>query len=66
MIIGEGPGAEEDRLGKPFVGRSGQLLDKILRAVLLGASLALCYFPQAWSPLLTAPSARQTPSGTCT
>ncbi len=33
MIIGEGPGAEEDRLRKPFVGRSGQLLDKILQAV---------------------------------
>lgn len=33
MIVGEGPGAQEDRLRKPFVGRSGQLLDKILRAV---------------------------------
>jgi uracil-DNA glycosylase family 4 len=33
MIIGEAPGTEEDRLGKPFVGRSGQLLDQILRAV---------------------------------
>ena len=33
MIIGEGPGAEEDRQRKPFVGRSGQLLDQILRAV---------------------------------
>ncbi|MCO5195885.1 MAG: uracil-DNA glycosylase [Anaerolineae bacterium] len=33
MIIGEGPGAEEDRLGKPYVGRSGQLLDKILESV---------------------------------
>ena len=32
MIIGEAPGAEEDRLGKPFVGRSGKLLDDILRA----------------------------------
>lgn len=32
MIVGEGPGAEEDRLGKPFVGRSGQLLDRLLRA----------------------------------
>jgi len=32
MLIGEGPGAEEDRLGEPFVGRSGQLLDKILSA----------------------------------
>lgn len=33
MIIGEAPGTEEDRQGKPFVGRSGQLLDKILHAV---------------------------------
>lgn len=32
MIVGEAPGTEEDRQGKPFVGRSGQLLDKILRA----------------------------------
>lgn len=32
MIIGEAPGAEEDKLGKPFVGRSGQLLNKILEA----------------------------------
>jgi uracil-DNA glycosylase family 4 len=30
MLIGEGPGAEEDRQGKPFVGPSGQLLDRIL------------------------------------
>lgn len=34
MVIGEAPGADEDRLGEPFVGRSGQLLDKILEAVL--------------------------------
>jgi uracil-DNA glycosylase family 4 len=33
MIIGEAPGTEEDRQGKPFVGRSGQLLDKMLEAV---------------------------------
>lgn len=33
MIIGEAPGAEEDRLGEPFVGRSGQLLTKILEAI---------------------------------
>lgn len=32
MIIGEAPGTEEDRQGKPFVGRSGQLLDQILNA----------------------------------
>lgn len=30
MIIGEGPGEEEDKQGRPFVGRAGQLLDKIL------------------------------------
>ena len=33
MIIGEAPGADEDRLGIPFVGRSGHLLDKMLLAV---------------------------------
>ncbi len=30
MFIGEGPGAEEDRQGLPFVGRSGQLLDRLM------------------------------------
>ena len=35
MLIGEGPGADEDRLGQPFVGRAGQLLDKILAAAQL-------------------------------
>jgi len=32
ILIGEGPGEEEDRQGVPFVGKSGQLLDKILAA----------------------------------
>ncbi len=32
MIVGEAPGPEENKLGKPFVGRSGQLLDQILAA----------------------------------
>lgn len=32
MVVGEGPGQEEDRLGRPFVGPAGQLLDKILAA----------------------------------
>jgi uracil-DNA glycosylase family 4 len=31
MFIGEGPGEQEDRQGLPFVGRSGQLLDRLLR-----------------------------------
>lgn len=33
MLIGEAPGAEEDRQGLPFVGRSGQLLDRMLAAI---------------------------------
>lgn len=33
MFIGEGPGEDEDIQGKPFVGRGGQLLDKMLKAV---------------------------------
>lgn len=35
MIVGEGPGQQEDEQGLPFVGRSGQLLEKILAAVRL-------------------------------
>ena len=35
MIIGEGPGANEDMQGKPFVGRAGKLLDKMLAAIQL-------------------------------
>ncbi|WP_199225762.1 uracil-DNA glycosylase [Spiribacter halobius] len=33
LIVGEAPGAEEDRRGEPFVGRAGQLLDAMLRAI---------------------------------
>jgi uracil-DNA glycosylase len=33
MIVGEAPGADEDRIGKPFVGRAGQLLDRMLAAI---------------------------------
>jgi uracil-DNA glycosylase family 4 len=33
MLVGEAPGAEEDRQGLPFVGRSGQLLDRMLQAI---------------------------------
>jgi uracil-DNA glycosylase family 4 len=33
MLIGESPGAEEDRLGRPFVGRSGRFLDRVLKDV---------------------------------
>jgi DNA polymerase len=33
MVIGEAPGGDEDRVGKPFVGRAGQLLDRMLAAI---------------------------------
>ena len=33
MLIGEAPGAEEDRLGDPFVGQAGKLLDNMLAAI---------------------------------
>ena len=32
-FVGEAPGADEDRLGEPFVGRGGQLLDRIIKAM---------------------------------
>lgn len=35
MVIGEGPGADEDKQGRPFVGRAGMLLDKMLEAIQL-------------------------------
>lgn len=36
MVIGEAPGADEDRLGKPFVGVSGRLMDRMLASIGLG------------------------------
>ena len=40
MIVGEAPGADEDRVGRPFVGRAGQLLDRMLAAIGLYAVMA--------------------------
>jgi DNA polymerase len=42
LVVGEGPGAEEDRQGLPFVGASGQLLDKMLASIGLSRE-ANCY-----------------------
>jgi DNA polymerase len=42
MFVGEGPGAEEDRQGLPFVGRSGKLLDRLLLEE-LGITRDRCY-----------------------
>lgn len=36
MIVGEAPGRDEDRAGRPFVGRAGQLLDRMLEAIDMG------------------------------
>ena len=35
MVIGEAPGAEEDKIGKPFVGEAGKLLDKMFSYIFL-------------------------------
>ncbi len=56
MIIGEAPGAEEDTQGKPFVGRSGQLLSKMLQALELSreqvyiTNVVKCRPPQNRNP----------------
>ena len=58
MIIGEAPGAEEDRRGEPFVGRAGKLLDEMLRAVGLArdsvfiANLLKCRPPNNRDPTI--------------
>lgn len=50
VFVGEAPGADEDRIGRPFVGRSGQLLDKMLKAV--GLDRSICYITNVlpWRP----------------
>jgi len=50
MLIGEAPGAEEDRLGKPFVGRSGQLLDRMLATIGIDRSSAYITNVLYWRP----------------
>lgn len=50
MFIGEAPGAEEDLIGKAFVGRSGQLLDKIMSAVDLDRSTVYICNVLPWRP----------------
>ncbi len=50
MLIGEAPGAEEDRLGRPFVGPSGQLLDRMLAAIGLDRSAVYITNLIFWRP----------------
>src|SRR5436309_3803561 len=50
MIVGEAPGADEDRIGRPFVGRAGQLLDRMLAAIGLDRSGVLITNVIYWRP----------------
>jgi DNA polymerase len=50
MLIGEAPGADEDRQGKPFVGRAGRLLDKMLAAIGLDRSRVYIANIVPWRP----------------
>lgn len=57
MFIGEAPGAEEDRTGRPFVGRAGQLLDRMIQAMgLRREDVYIC------NVLKTRPPNNQTPT----
>ena len=57
MFIGEGPGYNEDKMGRPFVGKAGELFDKILGAVALKredvyiANIVKCRPPNNRNPL---------------
>jgi uracil-DNA glycosylase family 4 len=50
MIIGEAPGGEEDRAGRPFVGPSGQLLDRMLGSIGLDRTGVLITNIISWRP----------------
>jgi len=50
MLIGEAPGRDEDRLGLPFVGRAGKLLDKMLAAIHLDRTSAYITNVINWRP----------------
>ena len=50
MAVGEAPGAEEDRQGRPFSGRSGQLLDRMLGAIGLDRSQVYIANVVPWRP----------------
>lgn len=57
MFVGEGPGGDEDRQGKPFVGRAGQLLTRMIQAIKLErkevyiANIIKCRPPDNRNPL---------------
>jgi uracil-DNA glycosylase len=50
MLIGEAPGGEEDRIGRPFVGKAGQLLDRMLATIGLDRSKVYIANVVPWRP----------------
>lgn len=50
MLVGEGPGEQEDLSGKPFVGRAGQLLDRMLAAIGLDRTKVFIANMVPWRP----------------
>ena len=50
MFVGEAPGGDEDRIGRPFVGRAGQLLDRMLHAIGLNRQLVYIANVVPWRP----------------
>jgi DNA polymerase len=50
MIVGEAPGRDEDEIGRPFVGRAGQLLDRMLQAIGLDRSQVYIANTVPWRP----------------
>jgi DNA polymerase len=50
MIVGEAPGGDEDRIGRPFVGRAGQLLDRMLAAIGLDRTKVYIANVVPWRP----------------
>jgi uracil-DNA glycosylase len=50
MLVGEGPGGDEDRIGRPFVGRAGQLLDRMLASIELDRSKVYIANVVPWRP----------------
>jgi DNA polymerase len=50
MLVGEGPGEQEDKQGKPFVGRAGQLLDRMLGAIGLDRTKVYIANMVPWRP----------------
>ena len=59
MLVGEAPGADEDRAGIPFVGRAGQLLDRMLAAIALDRTKVYIANTVPWRP-----PGNRTPSAT--